>query len=313
LDLNTNRSDILPAEQVNALTGRSDLRGLRRLAGHLATLAGTGGLVWLAGDTYWRWPAMTAHGIVLVALFAGLHETVHRTAFRSRWLNDAVAMATGAVLFLPAGFYRRFHFAHHRFTQDPARDPELAVAKPVRLGRYLLYLSAFFYWRDRCRELIRHAFGGVNAGFIPERERALVAKEARLHVTLYAAAAAVVVSGISAAPLWYWLLPAVLGQPFLRAYLLSEHTGCPECADMLANTRTTFTMAPVRWLMWNMPFHTEHHVFPAVPFHALPRLHRLMAGRLVATSPGYVAFHRRYAGALAAARGDAFVHPETPG
>jgi fatty acid desaturase len=30
----------------------------------------------------------------------------------------------------------------------------------------------------------------------------------------------------------------------------------------------------LRVLYWNMNFHIEHHMFPQVPFHALPRLHR---------------------------------------
>ena len=30
----------------------------------------------------------------------------------------------------------------------------------------------------------------------------------------------------------------------------------------------------MRWLMWNMSWHTAHHAFPGVPFHALPALHR---------------------------------------
>ena len=28
--------------------------------------------------------------------------------------------------------------------------------------------------------------------------------------------------------LWYWLFPLALGLPFLRLYLLTEHTGCTE-------------------------------------------------------------------------------------
>ena len=97
---------------------------------------------------------------------------------------------------------------------------------------------------------------------------------------------------------WLWtglVLPALVGQPFLRAYLLAEHAGCDEGAgNMLANTRTLLTLRPVRWLAWNMPFHAEHHSFPAVPFHALPRLHAVMRDELKHFEPGYIAFHRRF-------------------
>lgn len=313
MDVANSRQSILPAGDVAALSRRSDRHGVVQLARHIAMLGLSGALVLAVGDSGWRWPAMALHGIVLVALFAGLHECVHRTAFRSRRLNDLTAAAIGWLLFLPAGFFRRFHFAHHRFTQQPGRDPELATAKPTRLPRYLLYLSAFFYWRDRLRELARHAGGRVTAGFIPARERSAVAREARVHLALYAGVAALLASGAGGVLVSLWLLPLLLGQPFLRAYLLAEHTGCPETADMLANTRTTVSTAAVRRLMWNMPYHTEHHVFPAVPFHALPALNRAMADRLLELESGYVAFHGRYLAAIRSGHGGSFVHPVVAG
>ena len=84
----------------------------------------------------------------------------------------------------------------------------------------------------------------------------------------------------------------LLGQPFLRLYLLAEHGRCATVANMLENTRTTLTNRAVRWIAWNMPYHTEHHVWPTVPFHRLPELHRLMRPHLAEVSPGYVPFHR---------------------
>ena len=94
--------------------------------------------------------------------------------------------------------------------------------------------------------------------------------------------------------LWVWVVPVILGQPVLRLYLLAEHGDCPQVADMFLNTRTTFTTALVRFLAWNMPYHTEHHVFPQVPFHRLPALHAQMRDHLRVTADGYAAFTRDY-------------------
>jgi fatty acid desaturase len=63
---------------------------------------------------------------------------------------------------------------------------------------------------------------------------------------------------------------------------------------MLENMRTALTDRLIRKIAWNMPYHTEHHSYPAVPFHHLPALHSLMADRLQPVEPGYGAFHRRY-------------------
>jgi fatty acid desaturase len=57
----------------------------------------------------------------------------------------------------------------------------------------------------------------------------------------------------------------------------------------MANTRTTITRAPLRWLMWNMSFHAEHHFCPSLPFHALGQAHESLRSHLDHVDPGYVA------------------------
>ena len=184
-------------------------------------------------------------------------------------------------------WFRWFHLAHHRFTQDPRRDPELAVPKPRSACAWLWHVSGLPYWLGQARVLLALAMGRVQGGFVPAARRAGVVGEARLFLLGYATLAVASVAVGSEVLLWYWLLPALLGQPLLRLYLLAEHTGCPEVPDMLANTRTTLTCAPVRWLAWNMPWHVEHHVAPAVPFHALSQVHALIADRIAVPGPGY--------------------------
>jgi fatty acid desaturase len=90
-----------------------------------------------------------------------------------------------------------------------------------------------------------------------------------------------------ATPLLFWIGPQLVGQPPLRAYLLAEHTGCTFDRDGLTNTRTTLTIWPVRLLMWNMPFHAEHHMYPSIPFHRLPDAHAAIRARLGFLQPGY--------------------------
>ncbi len=230
---------------------------------------------------------MLLHGIILVFLFAPLHEAVHWTAFRRRRLNDAVAWACGAVLLLPPAYFRAFHFAHHRHTQDPARDPELAAPKPRTLADYLWHVSGLPYWRERFVTTLRHACARVDEPFIaPHGTGSAIVREARLLLGLYLLAAVGSIALSSAALLYLWVGPALLGQPFLRLYLLAEHTGCPLVASMLENSRTTRSLAPIRRLAWNMPYHAEHHACPALPFHALPAAHRLLQARIAVQARG---------------------------
>jgi fatty acid desaturase len=280
------------------LTARSDVKGLVQLACHLGALLATGVLIWSARTSAWLLPAMLLHGIILVFLFAPLHESIHWTAFHRRRLNDLVAWTCGALLLLPPGYFRAFHFAHHRHTQDPARDPELAVPKPHSLGEYLWQVSGLPYWRERLATTVRHACARIDEPFIGARQRAYIVREARLLLGLYLLALLASIAAASAALLYLWVAPVLLGQPFLRLYLLAEHTGCPLVANMLENSRTTLSLAPLRRLAWNMPYHAEHHACPALPFHALPAAHRLLRARITVQAPGYVAVHREIVAGL---------------
>ncbi len=269
------------------LLQRSDAQGLARLYGHLAALGLTGAAI--AVETP-GWPLLLLpHGVLLAFLFCLQHEATHRTAFRSAWLNTAAAWGVGLAVFLPPAWFRHFHLAHHRHTHDPERDPELA--QPLSRSRPGLawHVSGGSYWVREARVLLANAAGRNRDAFVPASARRAVTREARLFLVFYAAAAAVSIQSGATALLWLWLTPLLLGQPFLRLYLLAEHTGCPHVPDMLRNTRTTVTNRVVRFFAWNMPYHAEHHAWPAVPFHRLPALHRVLRDRLAVTANGYPA------------------------
>lgn len=286
-------------DRVKSLTVRADGPGLRHLACQAALLAATGSAcLTLSGPGLWL--AMVGHGILLVFLFPPLHESIHRTAFATPWINRAVADLCGFLLLLPPRWFAAFHFAHHRFTQDPERDPELASPKPTTLARYLYILTGIEYWFRMVQGLIRRALGTAPGGFLDDRSRRRSIVEARAYLALYAAIGAVSIATDPRPVLMLWIFPALLGQPFLRAYLLSEHWGCPAVKDMWVNTRSVVSIAPIRWLAWNMPNHAEHHANPGIPFHALPAYADLMAGARQAEAAGYAPFHGERIAALRA-------------
>lgn len=284
-----------------SLLERSDRKGLERLAIHLGLLTLTGTAIYVTQHTFLLGPALLAHGILIAYLFAPFHEGVHYTPFKTRRLNEVVSWLCGLAIVWNATYYRYSHLAHHRFIQDPARDPELRLRKPTRLSEYLLRISAYPYFRNNVRVLLLVAgdrFEGMP--FIPDASRPRVRRSVLWHLAVYAAVAAVAVQ-YPAPVLLYWLVPMLLGWPFLLFVLLSEHTGCAESGDNYENTRTTYTWWPLRLIMWNMPYHAEHHINPAIPFHALPSAHALMKHRIANISPGYLAWTKAYLRKLRAA------------
>jgi fatty acid desaturase len=271
---------------------RSDARGARQASAHVACIAATGILVWLALP-YWVLlvPAMLLHGLTLVTMFAPMHECTHRTAFASPAANAAVGWAAGLLSFYNSTFYRYFHSWHHRYTQDPARDPELMFPRAGSRSAYLREISTIGFWHRRIADYTRLALGRAQLPFLPENARRAVAVSVSCQLLIYLAAAAAVALGYTA-PLYFFFLPSLLAMPFMRAYLITEHTLCTRDQNGLTNTRTTLANFPVRLLMWNMPFHAEHHLFPAVPFHRLPALHAEIGDRFAHVAPSYVATNR---------------------
>ena len=316
----------LPADRLAALNQRHDRPGLLQLALHLGVLV-AGGLLW--GQALLLAPLVPAplvlaplvpaplvpaplvaplglFGLLLLGwglafAFCAMHEAGHRTAFASRALNDSVAWWAGVLSFYNADFYRRYHQWHHRYTHLVGLDPELEDSPPTTRVAYLLELSGLPWWIGKIRGHLAGLRGDFSARpYIPADAVPAVRRSLGLQFAVYGLLALVSLIGANGFLFWFWLLPLAVGQPLLRFVLLAEHGGCPFVADGLRNTRTTHTLAPLRRLMWNMPFHAEHHLYPSLPFHALAAAHHDLRPGLSVVAPGYLAVHRGFLANLAA-------------
>ena len=285
----------IPRKELRRLQKRSNGPATWWLVAHVALLIGTGALIWWALPSWWAALPMLLHGSLIVFLFAPMHECSHGTAFKTRKANTAVAMACGFVMMRPSLYFRYRHAAHHSYTQDPERDPDL-VPFPESVRGYVGQVFGMGFWPKMVGTLYRGFTGRYNERektFLPESERGRVYKEVRSFVGLYAAIATVTfATGTRAIQLFYWLLPRFMGEPALRTFRIAEHTGMDEGPNLLSNTRTTLTNPFVRFIYWNMPYHAEHHLAPSVPFHRLQTMHETMPADSLAPAKGYLRLHR---------------------
>ena len=282
----------LSPDQKTALHTRSNSKGIAHMAGHLGALILMGTYIAI-GSPFW-WLLLLPYGVALIFLFTLAHECTHATPFASTRLCDFVGHATALPLIQPFLWFRYFHLAHHKHTNDPARDPELENGpRPETWSAYIRYVSGWGIWTSNIQLVIRHARGQVTAPYLPRRRHAAMIREARLLLICYG----LIMLSLCSTPIAFWLLilPALIGQPFLRLYLLAEHGHCPSVANMLENTRTTLTNRILRFFAWNMPYHAEHHSMPLVPFHALPELHDQVQAHLKSVSNSYTEFTAEYA------------------
>ncbi|NJM97295.1 MAG: fatty acid desaturase [Phormidesmis sp. RL_2_1] len=288
---------ILEASVLSPLNQKSNRAGALRLCAHLTVIAISGSLWGWAVSTalYWQGlPALIIYGVSLAFMFCTVHECVHRTAFENIRANDAIAWIAGCLSFYNSTFYRRYHQWHHRYTRIAGKDPELLDLEPKTVTEYLWVLSGIPWWIGKVVGHIQVARGKLeDCYYLPESSHQSVMRSTRWQLGVYG-----VIFGLSVAfghpwfLLIYGVLPLAIGQPLLRFVLIAEHTGCTYDDNALANTRTTLTLWPLRFLMWNMPYHAEHHLYPSVPFHALPQAHSLLKEHFSTVDSGYIRVNR---------------------
>lgn len=279
------RNDLVSREQLLALTSRSDGRAGAQLAVHLGAITATGGAVWWLWGSAWCAPLFVLHGMLLNWLYAAQHEMMHGTAFRTRALNEWGSRLTGLVVLFPRDLDRIAHFRHHRDTNDPARDPELAdVCRgdgPPGAWAIAWRLLGLGYWHRRLRYVLGLAVGSPRGiEFMSPAERRTVMREARMHLAVYGIIAAGATALQTWAPVLLWLAPLVAARGTHEVQNMVEHGGRPMVPDILRSTRVIRTNPLMRRLGWNMQYHCHHHLFAAVPFYHLPQLHALIGARL---------------------------------
>jgi fatty acid desaturase len=299
------RDDTLAPERLRQLSRYSDLRGWLQTLSHFAAIGATGTAVYMTLGTVWAIAPFLIHGVLINYLYGGQHELSHSTVFETRGLNEFFGRLIGFVLITPRDADQIQHFAHHRHTQLWRQDGELFRDR-FTLRSYLLRLSGIQYWIANVTALLLYAAGRVDEPYIKPASHALVIREARLHLAGYAMIAAISVATGSWAAVLYWLTPMLLTKSAHQLQNLIEHVGLPHSDDIFANTRSTRTNAVMRWMCWQMQYHTAHHAFPSVPFFRLKELHEELFTARGKAPPtmSYLGFQRAVIRALSA-RGEA--------
>jgi fatty acid desaturase len=291
-------AQLVSAAMLGQWNRRSNAAGALRIGAHLTVMI-LSACVW--GQAFgpvsigWRMLGLVIYGSTLAFMFCPMHECVHRTAFANVRVNDAIAWLAGLLSFYNGTFYRRYHKWHHRYTRIEGKDPELSDLAAANFAEYLWVLSGIPWWKGKVIGHIKMALGQMEGCFyLSESSCASVMRSTRMQLGAYGAIALI---SLALGHPWflftYWLLPLAVGQPFLRFVLLAEHTGCSYDDNPLANTRTTLTLWPLRFLMWNMSYHAEHHLYPSIPFHALPSAHSELKSHFATVDPGYVWVNRK--------------------
>lgn len=270
----------VPRATMKQLMQRSDGRAIRdTVLWYLSIIASAAvaGYAWYL-HSLWAIPAFLLYGTLYCSpADSRWHEAGHGTAFKTRWMNDALYQVASFQVFRRATVWRWSHARHHTDTLVVGRDPEIGAQRPTDWFALALNIFAIKHVAHELPRMISAALGRIGAEeetFIPASEWKKATREARISLGIYALVLAACIGFRSILPLLYIGLPSLYGAWLYLYFGLTQHAGLPEnVLDHRRNCRTVKMNPLFRFLYWNMNYHVEHHMFPMVPFHALPKLH----------------------------------------
>jgi fatty acid desaturase len=265
-----------------ARTNSAAIRDTIILFGCMIVFAGVGIALW---PSWWSAPFWLAYGVLYgSASDSRWHECSHGTAFRTPWMNNVVYQIASFMIMRNSATWRWSHARHHSETYLVGRDPEIAVMRPPELAKLILNFFGVIDVLKFFPNLIRNAVSGPTPEektFVPESEWSKVQKVAIIYVAIYAATIIAAISWGSILPLMVIGLPRMYGAWHHVMTGLLQHGGLADnVIDHRLNSRTVYMNPISRFIYWNMNYHVEHHMFPMVPYHALPRLHEIMKADL---------------------------------
>jgi beta-carotene hydroxylase len=206
----------------------------------------------------WWWLTPVLVFLIFIAVVTVTHDVVHGSLGLGPRQSEWALFVFGAVLLESGHAYRASHLQHHRYFPGPD-DPEGDPARMTWWGAVLygpLFLPRLWWW------------AWLQARARPAQRSWLLAEACW--------AFAVPAAGVL---LWPWT-PAVLVYaslvvvgswvyPLLTVYL-PHHDYGPTPLTQTSSLRGRFIPA----LFLELTYHLEHHLYPAVPSHQLPKLAR---------------------------------------
>ncbi|MFK7792526.1 MAG: fatty acid desaturase family protein [Devosiaceae bacterium] len=295
-------SDV-PRAQMKALMARSDAPAIRDTVIWIGFMLATGIGGILTWGTWAAVPCFLVYGVLYgSACDSRWHECGHNSAFKTPWMNKWVYIIASFMVMRNPVSWRWSHMRHHIDTLIVGRDPEISFMRPTSMIRKAFSFIGLPDIFQHFAVLLRNAFGKFTPDeldYIPEQQVAKATFWARIFVGVHLAAVLLALVTWSILPLMIIGGPRIYGTWHMVMTGLLQHGGLAEdVLDHRLNSRTVHMNPVSRWIYWNMNYHVEHHMFPMVPYHALPKLHALIKDDLPPATPSIVEGYREMIDAL---------------
>ncbi|AXQ99549.1 fatty acid desaturase family protein [Pseudoalteromonas piscicida] len=292
---------IISSDKLKVYRKRSDIESFIRFSIHLTLFISL--FIFLTqygGNAITLTMASIVLGGVWTGFLAPFHECIHKTAFKSKSLNNYASWISGVLFGMSPSIYKFLHFQHHRYTHVVDRDPEIwgeglveekGVAK-VKLWLKLLAGKSLFY--SRFKQLFVFAFKSYESRkksmrwIIESNDRDYV-RESRIIFSIWILF--FISSAVFFEQMFFIILSLLFSYVFCSLWLATEHFGLPNEGTVIEKTRTIYTNKIVSFFLWNMNYHVEHHLYPDIPWYKLKEINNEIKPYIKNDSAGYVGFH----------------------
>lgn len=284
-------SDIprLPSGLARQIHARGEWQHWLRLACFILLYASAAGAAVVAAaqvSAWWQWLLLVPVYLLAAASLHGVslftHEAVHGTLSKNRLLNDLLGAACAIPVLQNCAAYRVLHLRHHSHLGEEG-DPD----------HYANYTR--WTWMVFIMNWLRLLVGyPVYIAAIPILGFKHGDAKARVGILAEVAATALVIAALWLSPIpgtWVlhaWLIPMLFINTMVNIRGMSQHTLLEHADDEIRGTRSILTSPLVRFFMCNENYHLEHHLYPGVPWHQLPKVHEALAGELRERGAPYI-------------------------
>lgn len=209
-----------------------------------------------------------AGGIGLNALSVLAHEGIHGNFTRNNLVDRVIASVCGLPILFATEGYCVTHLEHHaklRTESDPD-DIENITKNPKKLAVIyvlLFFLSAYAYLFSVPVRALRIA---------SSRERVAIAMQCVIIMTVITLAWVFLPTNVM---IEAWLVPMIIGAQIVSLLSVSQH-GMTSTGNEFIDSRTIISNRIVSFLICNVNYHIEHHLYRGVPWYNLPKLHKLL-------------------------------------
>jgi acyl-lipid omega-6 desaturase (Delta-12 desaturase) len=230
-----------------------------------------------------RWVAVGAPialAIVYFRAFAAMHDAVHGVLHPNRKVNRWLGTFYAGLCFLPFLEWRKGHLDHHQWAGNIDQDPVMKLCRHVKAGGQLhsAIELGWRYWFP-VLAILQHKLFWSEAAKLAFAKNTLWRDRVRVSSVPAAWVLLLVLLGVEFSVAVF--LPSVMLYLMLgEAVNFPHHLELPQSGgDKRLSPREqheisrscTYFVLFERLVLLNFNYHVEHHMFPTLPWHQLPR------------------------------------------